>query len=126
MKIRDLGKAILDFELNKIPKAIFFISKAIFFGLFVVFALLFSGFCWAVKTYKSLWALVILACVIIFFHGLEIDCVDYCYNLINISGRYAIVADNLYFIISLYVGLVVSYALDKKLTLLNKKIQSEV
>lgn len=110
MKVRDLGKVILDFELNQIPKAIFFI-------FLMVFGLLFGVFCWVIKTYKALWALILIGCAITFFASLEKDCVGYpCLGLIDLEYQgYAIDEDGLYIIISLLVGLVAAFMIDKKL-----------
>ena len=119
MKIRDLGKAILDFELTTIP-------KVAYIGICLIFGLLFNVFCWVIKTYKGLWGIILLACVIIFFYGLERNCVDWCYRLIDLYDGYAIKEGNLYLIIFLLVGLVFSFKLDKKLTSININNQNEV
>lgn len=116
MKIRDLGKAILDFELTTIP-------KAIYLGVSVFFVLLLALVCWLVNLYKSLWGLILIGCIIIFFVGLEKDCVEYCWGLIDLRYQgYAIEEEYFYTIISLLVGLAVSFKLDKKLTEINAKV----
>lgn len=115
MKVRDLGKAILDFELNLIPKAIFFI-----FSLLLEF--LFSIFCWAVRTIKALWGLILIGCVILFFTGLQKDCVNYCSGLIELHYHgLAIENGSLFTIILLLVVLVAAFMIDKKLPKTNTK-----
>ena len=114
MKVRDLGKAILDFELSTIP-------KAIYIGVPIIFGLLYGLFCWTIKVYKGLWGIILLVCSVAIFHGLEKDCVDYCWGLIDLSHGYAIKEENLYLIIFLLTALAVSFIVDKKLTAINSK-----
>ncbi len=115
MKIRDIGKAILDFELNTVPKVI-----AISASLFL--AILFGILRWVVSVYKSLWAVILIGCFIIFFAGLEKDCSSYCWGLIDLHYQgYSIEEEFFYTIITLLVGIAVSFKLDKKLTEVSSK-----
>ena len=115
MKIRDLGKAILDFELSTIP-------KVISIGATVFLALLFGLFHWVVSVYKSLWGVILIGCFILFFVGLEKDCTGYCWGLIDLNYQgYSIEEEYLYSIIALLAGIAVSFKLDKKLTEISSK-----
>lgn len=115
MKIRDLGKAILDFELSTIP-------KVISIGASLFLALLFGVFHWVVNVYKSLWWVILIGCFIMFFVGLEKDCTGYCWGLIDLHYQgYSIEEEYFYSIIALIVGIAVSFKLDKKLTEISSK-----
>lgn len=115
MKIRDLGKAILDFELNTIP-------KVVSIGASLFLTLLFGLFHWVVSVYKSLWSVILIGCFIMFFVGLEKDCVSYCWGLIDINYQgYSIKEEYFYSIIALLIGIAVSFKLDKKLTEIRSK-----
>ena len=116
MKVRDIGKAILDFELNTIPKVI-----AIGASLFL--ALLFGVLCWVVSVYKLLWVVILIGCFIMLFVGLEKDCSSYCWGLIDLNYQgYSIGEGYFYTIIGLLVGIAVSFKLDKKLTEVRSKL----
>lgn len=108
MKIRDLGKAILDFELGSVP-------KAIFMAFILILGFIYSVFHWLVKTYKSLWWVILLACTGIFIYYLEKDCVNYCYGLVDLYDGYAIQEEGLILIAMLLSGLIISVYLSKKL-----------
>lgn len=109
MKIRDLGKAILDFELNTIPKLLGLI-------LAVLVGLLVGILHWVVNLYKSLWWLILIICGAMFFFNLEKDCENYCSSLIALPyNGYAIHSDFFVTILFLLVGVIASFKLEKKL-----------
>ena len=115
MKIKDLGRAILDFELNTIP-------QFLILAISLIVGLLFRVLRWVVSTYKSMWHLIIIGCFILFFVGLEKDCTNWCYSLIDLNYQgYAIEKGYLFSIIALIVGIVVSFKLDKKLSEISEK-----
>lgn len=115
MKVRDLGKAILDFELSTIP-------KALSIGASVFLMLLFRLFHWVVSIYKSLWGLIVTACFILLFLGLEKDCTGYCRNLIDLHYQgFSIEKETFYLIIALIAGIPLSFKLDKKLSGISSK-----
>lgn len=109
MKIRDLGKAFLDLEISTIPKAIGKLLLYIFVGLpFLIF-------CGIVHLYKQMWPVVLLASVIIFFGGVEVDCREWCYFFIEIYSGFFIEKENFYWVLGLLSGLATAFVLDKKL-----------
>ncbi len=116
MKVRDLGKAILDFELENIPKAIkatITLSIAILtWGVAICFGLL----CSFIRLYKRFSGLIFISCIFIFFSGMEKDCTRYCWGLIDLYNGYAISEDYLFTVIALIIGIVVSFKLDKELS----------
>lgn len=106
MKVRDLGQAILDFELNSIPKAIIGL-------LSIVVALAWGLFTAVVHLYKSLWFLVLLVCSGLVFFNLEEDCTYYCG--LNLTPKYSIDYDFVFVVGWALVALIVAFWLDKKI-----------
>lgn len=115
MKIKDLGRAILDFELNTIP-------QFLILAISLIVGLLFKVLRWVVSTYKSMWHFILIGCLILFFVGLEKDCTRWCSHLIDLNYQgYAIREQYLFSIIALIVGIVVSFKLDKKMNEISNK-----
>lgn len=107
MKVRDLGKAILDFELNTIPD----IFKTAFFA---IFTFCYKGLRQLLKLYIAALPLAVLASIAIFFLGLE-TCSEYCYGVIKLRDDLYLDDDHLSAIIGITISYVVCYFFYRKL-----------
>ena len=115
MKIRDLGRAFLDFELNKIP-------RASVLAISLILGLLFGTLRWIVSLYKALWFAVIVVSFISLYVGLEKDCTKWCYGLIELNYQgYALKEEYLYSAVVLIVAIPISFLLDKKFNEISAK-----
>jgi hypothetical protein len=116
MKIRDLGKAIMDFELNTVPNFL----KFLIIGLLILAFKLLSSF---IRLYKSAWPLLLLASLAIFFLGID-ECIQSC-DGINIKENLwlNLSEDSIILLILIPVSFIAAFVLDKKLTKLKKKFE---
>lgn len=115
MKVRDIGKAILDFELSKIPQ---FVIAVITLCIMTAWGL----FCWAVNLYKRMWLPIVLICAGAIFFNLEDACTRYCYNAVNLGDKYSVSTDVFVPVILAIGGIIVAAWLDTRLKRINHKL----
>lgn len=117
MKVRDIGKAILDFELSKIPH---FIIAVITLCVMAVWGFI----CWAVNLYKRMWLPIILVCAVTIFVNLEDVCTGYCGYAVNLGDKYSVDKDIFVTVVVAIGGIIAAAWLDKKLKRISQKLSN--
>lgn len=121
MKVRDLGQAILDFELNNIP-------KFVFAALSLVFVLILRVTLYLIYLYDKLNGYIIAATMLGLLGSVEKGhCTStYCYGYINLPYNF-IIHQEMLIVVGLILGsIVLAYWLNCKLAPLRVKLQGRL